>query len=95
MHGLGLVCPIPNIDILKFDRFPKASFITSVDLKDVFFPIPLHTDSRDETAFTILSRLLYQYKMIPFGLCNAPQIMSKVIAPELRNEVFVSTSMIC
>jgi len=38
-------------------------------------------------------RPLYQFRMMPFGLCNAPQrllrLMDRVIPAELRSNVFV------
>ncbi|XP_043064101.1 uncharacterized protein LOC122320091 [Drosophila ficusphila] len=68
-------------------------YISSLDLKDAYWQIPLDINSRDKTAFTIPGKPLYQYKVMPFGLTNASQtmtrLMDKVIPPELRNEVFV------
>lgn len=84
--------PLPNIEGI-LSRLPKAKFITSLDLKDAFWQIPLDPISKDKTAFTVPGRPLYQYKVMPFGLCNAPQTMSrlmdKVIPANLRNEVFI------
>lgn len=60
---------------------------------DAFWQIPLERGSREKTAFTVPGRPLYHYTVMPFGLCNAPQTMSrlmdKVIPPSLRTEVFV------
>lgn len=74
-------------------RLPKAEFITSLDLKDAFWQIPLDSNSRDKTAFCIPGRPLYQFKVMPFGLTNSPHTMSrlidKVVPPQLRNEVFI------
>jgi len=72
---------------------PKANFISSLDLKDAYWQIPLDPASRDKTAFTIPGKPLYQYKVMPFGLTNASQtmtrLMDKVIPTHLRNAVFV------
>lgn len=35
-------------------RLPRAEFITSLDLKDAFWQIPLDINSRPITAFTVL-----------------------------------------
>lgn len=84
--------PLPLIDGL-LSRLPKAKFISGLDLKDAFWQIPLDENSKLKTAFTVPGRPLYHYTVMPFGLCNAPQTMSrlmnKVVPPELRNEVFV------
>ncbi|CAD7089964.1 unnamed protein product [Hermetia illucens] len=84
--------PLPLIEGI-FSRLPKARFITSLDLKDAFWQIPLDEASKDKTAFTVPGRPLYQFVTMPFGLCNAPQtmqrLMDKVIPAHLRHQVFV------
>jgi hypothetical protein len=72
---------------------PRASFISSLDLKDAFWQILLERSSREKTAFTVPGRPLYYFTVMPFGFCNAPQTMSKlmdkVIPYWLREKVFV------
>jgi len=84
--------PLPLIDGI-LSRLPKAQFITSLDLKDAFWQIPLDERSKEKTAFTVPNRPLYQFRVMPFGLCNAPQTMSrlmdKIVSPHLRTKVFV------
>lgn len=84
--------PLPLIDGI-LSRLPKARFITSLDLKDAFWQIPLDEGSKEKTAFTVPGRPLYQFITMPFGLCNAPQTMSRlmdrVIPGSLRNMVFI------
>ncbi|XP_033237657.1 uncharacterized protein [Drosophila pseudoobscura] len=84
--------PLPQIDGI-LGRLPKAMFISSLDLKDAYWQVPLEPSSRDKTAFTVPGKPLYQYKVMPFGLTNASQtmtrLMDKVIPASLRNEVFV------
>lgn len=58
-------------------RLPKAEFIKSLDLKDAYWQILLELGSRDQTAFTVPGRALYQFTVMPFGLSNAPATMSK------------------
>ena len=84
--------PLPIIDGL-LGRLQDTKFITSLDLKDAFWQIPLSQSSKEITAFTVPGRPLYQFCVMPFGLCNAPQTMSRlmdrVIPHQLRDRVFV------
>lgn len=84
--------PLPIIEGL-LSRLDKTYFISTIDLKDAFWQIPLDPASKDKTAFTIPGRPLYHFKVMPFGLCNAPQTMSrlmhKVIPSSLHEGVFV------
>ena len=84
--------PLPKINGI-LSRLPKAQFISSLDLKHAFWQIALSDDSRDYTAFTVANRPLYRFCVMPFGLCNAPMTMSRlmdmIISPELKNRVFV------
>ncbi|XP_061396726.1 uncharacterized protein LOC133332344 [Musca vetustissima] len=84
--------PLPHIEGL-LSRLGDTYFISSVDLKDAFWQIPLDPSSREKTAFTVPGRPLYQFTVMPFGLCNAAQrlcrLMDKVIPGALRDRVFV------
>ena len=84
--------PLPHIDGI-ISRLPKAEFISSLDLRRAFWQIPLSGKSIDYTCFTVPNRPLYRYTVMPFGLCNAPQalcrLMDHVVPHQLRNEVFV------
>lgn len=88
----GDAYPLPHIDGI-LSRLPKAEFISSLDLKDAFWQIPLDESSKGKTAFTVPGRPLYHFKVMPFGLCNAPQtmcrLMDRVIPASLRAEVLV------
>lgn len=83
--------PLPSIEGI-FARLPKANIISKLDLKDAYWQIGLSDDSKPLTAFTVPGRPLYQFVVMPFGLCNAPQTMCRlideIIPPELRNSVF-------
>jgi len=55
--------------------------------------IALDPQSRDKTAFTVTDRPLYQFSLMPFGLCSYMSTMSRlvnrVVPAHLRNEVFI------
>lgn len=84
--------PLPLIDGL-LGRLSATKFITSLDLKDAFWQIPLAEASRGKTAFTVPGRPLYRFTVMPFGACNAPQtmceLMHKVIPYQWHDRVFV------
>ena len=84
--------PIPNIDG-HLQNLKASRYIASIDLKDAYWQVVLDEESRDKTAFTIPGRPLYQFKRMPFGLCNAAQrmcrLMDKIIPQQLRHRVFV------
>lgn len=67
--------------------------MTSLDLKDAFWQIPIEESSRQKTAFTVPGRPLYQFKVMPFGLRNVAQMMSRlmdiVIPHEYHDRIFV------
>lgn len=84
--------PIPNIDGI-ISRLPPVFCISKIDLKDAFWQIKLEESSKPKTAFTIPNRPLYQFTRMPFGLCNAPQTMCRlmdiVIPYHMKSYVFV------
>lgn len=84
--------PLPLINGL-LSRLGDTHFISSIDLKDAFWQIELDEESRAKTAFTVPGRPLYQFRRMPFGLCNAAQtmcrLMDKVMGNDLRDSVFV------
>lgn len=89
-----LAYPIPNMDGL-LSRLKDTTYISSIDLKDAFWQVPLSPDSREKTAFAVPGKpsALYHFKVMPFGLCNAPQrmmlLMDEVIPAEYKSNVFV------
>lgn len=87
------VHPLHHIEAI-FNRLSKARFITTLDLEDVFWQIPLGKVSKDKTVLKVSGRSPYQFVTAPFGLCNAPQtrqpLMNKVIFARLRLQVFVN-----
>lgn len=84
--------PLPHINGL-LSRLKDTFFISGIDLKDAFLQIRLTESSKEKTAFAIPGKPLYHYKYMPFGLCNGPQTMSrlmdKVIPSRLRENVFI------
>lgn len=82
-----------------FSRLPKANLITKLDLKDASWQIPLSDKAKAITAFTVPGRPLYQFTVMPFGLCNAPQticrLVDQLIPPDLKTCVFGYLDDVC
>lgn len=90
--------PLPNIQGI-LSRLPQANIISKIDLKDAYWQVPLEEKSKPITAFTIPGRPLYQFTVMPFGLCNAAQtmcrLMDQIIPPELKYCVFGYLDDVC
>lgn len=69
-----------------------SSWYSSLDLRSGYWQVPLSTEAQVKTAF-ITTGGLWQFKVLPFGLCNAPakfeRLMDKVLAGIPRQECVV------
>ena len=69
--------PIPRIDDC-IDRIGNAKFVSKFDLLKGFWQIPLTKRASEVSAF-VTPDGLYQYKVMPFGLKNAPATFQRMI----------------
>jgi len=80
--------PIPRIDDL-LDRLAGNSWFSSLDLKSGYWQVRIRPGDREKTAFSI-GKGLWQFTVMPFGLCNAPatfeRLMEKVLQ-QLINKI--------
>ena len=51
-------------------------FMASVDLKDAYYTVPIHSDHQKFLKF-MFNGTLYQYTCLPNGLSSAPRIFTK------------------
>lgn len=83
--------PLPNIQYI-FDRIGRSKWFTTMDLLSGFWQVMIKPEHRHKTAF-ITMRGLYEFVVMPFGLCNAPatfqRLMDAVVKPEYR--AFIET----
>lgn len=83
--------PLPYISRI-LGRLQGTKYLTSIDLKNSFWQIPLTETSKEKTAFTVPGRGHYQFNVMPFGLCNAAQtqsqLMDKVLGFDMEPCVF-------
>ena len=61
--------PIPRIDE-SLSKLGDAKFFTTLDLGSAFWQVPLRKQDREKTGFAC-ELGLFQWKRMPFGLCNA------------------------
>lgn len=69
---------LPRIDSI-LSRLGKAKFISSIDLQDAFWQIPLDEESKQKTAFNIPGRGMWQFTVVPFGLTTSAQAMQRLM----------------
>jgi len=62
--------PLPFIDQI-LEKLAKQSFRCFLDGYSDYNQIPLYPEDQDKTTFTCSSGT-FAYRMMPFGLCNAP-----------------------
>lgn len=84
--------PIPNMNAI-LDRLRSTKYISKLDLKSAYWSIPLAPSSAEKTAFAVPGKGLFQFRRMPFGLCNAgatfQRLMDNLFGPDLMPHVFV------
>lgn len=83
--------PLPRIDD-ALDHIAGSCWFSSLDLRSGYWQVELAPEARPKTAFSI-GQGLWQFKVMPFGLCNAPatfeRLMERVLADIPRSRCVV------
>ena len=74
--------PLPNMEVTLQTLGAGYSFFTKLDLKSGFWQLPIDEKDRFKTAF-ITPLGLYEWNVLPQGLCNAPPSFQRVMCDVL------------
>ncbi|KAK2917592.1 hypothetical protein Q8A73_004338 [Channa argus] len=75
--------PLPRIDD-ALDYVAGSCWFSSLDLRSGYWQVELAPEARSKTAFTI-GQGLWQFKVMPFGLCNAPATFERLMERVLKD----------
>lgn len=69
--------PLPRIDE-TWDHLSGARWFSTLDLSSGYWQVEVDSKDRPKAAF-ITEKGLYQFKVMPFGLCNAPATFERLM----------------
>jgi len=78
--------PIPRIDDM-LDRLSGNSWFSTLDLKSGYWQVKIRSEDKEKTAFSI-GKGLWQFTVMPFGLCNAPATFERLMEKILNQLLF-------
>ena len=74
--------PIPRVDD-TLDTLSGSAWFTTLDLKSGYWQVEVAEEHREKTAFCTQEGL-FEFNVMPFGLCNAPatfqRLMNSILA---------------
>ena len=71
------VYPLPRIEE-ALARLEGSSYFSIMDLESGYWQVPIRPEDKPKTAF-ITADGLYQFKVMPFGLCSAPATFQRMM----------------
>ena len=83
--------PLPQVDA-TLDKLRGAKYLSTIDLKNEYWDVPLTRESKALSAFTVSGRGLLEFNVMPFGLDSAPsrfqRLLDRVITPHMAPHTF-------
>ncbi|UYV75865.1 hypothetical protein LAZ67_13001600 [Cordylochernes scorpioides] len=77
------VYPIPRIDEVM-DTLQGSTYFSAIDLRSGYWQVKVEERDKEKTAFTT-AHGLYEFNVMPFGLCNAPATFERNMENMLGN----------
>jgi len=77
--------PLLKINNL-FDQLSGNAWFTTLDLKMVDWQIKIRSEDKEKTTFSVRNGL-WQFTVMPFGLCNAPATFERLMERILQDLV--------
>ncbi|UYV66767.1 K02A2.6-like, partial [Cordylochernes scorpioides] len=77
------VYPIPRIDYVM-DTLQGSKYFSAIDLKSGYWQVEIEERDKEKTAFTT-AHGLYEFNVMPFGLCNVPATFERNMDNVLGN----------
>lgn len=74
--------PLPRMDDV-FDILFGKKWFSTLDMKSGYWQVDVRPEDREKTAFTAGDGL-WQFTVMPFGLCNAPATYERLMETVLR-----------
>lgn len=74
--------PLPRVDDC-LDSLANSEWFSSMDFNSGFRQVGMAEDDKENTAFST-SLGLFHFKVMPFGLCNSPSALSRLLEDVLR-----------
>ena len=75
--------PLPRIDD-ALDALQGSMFFSTLDLQKGYFQVPLRPQDREKTAFATSFGELWEFNVLPMGVCNGPATFSRLMERVLQ-----------